>query len=78
MDLYALHVTRFQHCPPDGLRLQSSAAAADVLWGQVSHHGWEHRLKAQCDHLRQQWGNTVKGIKCEQLGEKKYNFDEVD
>lgn len=31
MDLYALHVTRFQHCPPDGLRLQSSAAAADVL-----------------------------------------------
>lgn len=57
----------FPICPPDGLRLQSSPAAADVLRGQVSHHGWEHTLKSKCDHLRQQWGNTIKDIKCIQL-----------
>lgn len=47
--------------PPDGLRLQSSSASADVLWGQVSHHGWEHAVQSQWDHLRQQWGNTSTG-----------------
>lgn len=52
----------FSICSPDGLRLQSSPAAADVLWGQVSHHGWEHTLKSQWDHLRQQWGKTIKCI----------------
>lgn len=50
----------FPTCPSDGLRLQSSPTAADVLWGQVSHHGWEHTLKSQRDHLRQQWGNVFR------------------
>lgn len=48
-----------QACLPDGLRLQSSAAAADVLRGEVSHHGWKHGLKYQRDHLSQQWGDPV-------------------
>lgn len=57
----AVLVTCLQHSAPDGLRLQSSSAAADVLWGQVPHHGREHAVKSQRDHLRQQRGNAPTG-----------------
>lgn len=57
--LEQFHVIDFQTCLPDGLRLQSSPAAADVLRGEVSPHGWKHGLKSQRDHLSQQWGDPV-------------------
>lgn len=58
VNLSELDVTRRGPCPPppDGLRLQGAAAAADVLRGEVPHRGRELRGRPRGDHLRQQRG----------------------